>query len=76
MTWTVFDSTQALVDRVKQIMPRCLTPIERAEFGLGPEPPHWCVELSKWPYDTAEWAQWLSNVRAKRKVKLPDIPDQ
>lgn len=75
LTWTVFNTTQALIDRVKQVASRCLTPKERVAAGLGLEPPHWCVELSKWPYHTPEWTQWLSDSRSHRNARLPEVLD-
>jgi hypothetical protein len=31
-------------------VPRCLEPARRKELNLQPEPPLWCLGLSKWPY--------------------------
>jgi WD40 repeat protein len=45
--------TQVLVDRVKNEVPRCLTPEQRQRLFLSPTPPRWCIDLHKWPYDTA-----------------------
>jgi hypothetical protein len=39
-----------IADRPKAIVPRCLTNQEREEFGLLPDAPRWCFDLSKWPY--------------------------
>jgi hypothetical protein len=59
-------------------MPRCLTPGQRNEFFLPPEPPRWCIELEKWPYHTPEWKQWLSNTRAGKQAPLPaaELPQE
>ena len=48
--WRVFPTAQALVDRSKVVVPRCLTPEEREDAFLDPEPPAWCIERKKWPY--------------------------
>jgi WD40 repeat protein len=53
--WPFFDSTQALVEHVKIVAPRCLTKSERQAARLDPDPPDWCIQSQKWPY--AEKAQ-------------------
>jgi hypothetical protein len=72
--WEVFPTTQALVDDVKRVIPRCLTRARREAAFLEPEPPEWCIELEKWPYHTPEWKQWLSERRAGRNPTLPAAP--
>ena len=67
-----FPDIQTLVDRVKAEVPRCLTREQRERLFLAPEPPRWCIELAKQPYDTAEWKQWLVD---KLAGKSPPIPD-
>jgi WD40 repeat protein len=49
--WEAFPETQALVDRVKAEVPRCLTPDQRQRLFLAPAPPRWCIDIHKWPYD-------------------------
>lgn len=49
--WSIFADTQEMVSHAKAIVPRCLTPAQRSAFFLPLEPPHWCIELAKWPYD-------------------------
>ncbi len=51
--WDFFWTTQALVNHAKAIVPRCLTPIQREQFYLAPEPPRWCLTMKKWPYHDA-----------------------
>ena len=48
--WDVL-STEELVDAAKAAVPRCLTQEQRVQFGLPPEPPRWCIEMKKWPYN-------------------------
>jgi WD40 repeat protein len=48
--WHIPWSTHAYVERVKEMLPRCLTHAERMKFYLDPEPPEWCIKLGKWPY--------------------------
>jgi WD40 repeat protein/energy-coupling factor transporter ATP-binding protein EcfA2 len=73
--WDVFESTERLVSRAKADIPRCLTLVQRKTFFLPPEPPTWCIEMEKWPYDTAEWKQWLADARAGKKPPLPAARD-
>jgi hypothetical protein len=47
--------TQALVDRGKTVVPRCLTIEQRRTFLLRPSPPRWCIDMGKYPYDTKHW---------------------
>jgi WD40 repeat protein len=49
--WEAFPDSQVLVDRVKAEVPRCLTPEQRERLFLSPEPPRWCIDMHKWPYD-------------------------
>jgi WD40 repeat protein len=51
--WDAFPDPQALVDRMKAEVPRCLTPQQREQLFLAPESPRWCIDMHKWPYDTA-----------------------
>ena len=69
--WEVFANTQELVSHAKSAIPRCLTRVQRKAFFLPPEPPLWCIELEKWPYDTDAWKQWLSDTRAGKSPPLP-----
>jgi hypothetical protein len=55
--WDVFPDTEAFVSAAKAAIPRCLTPAQRKAFFLPPEPPAWCIELAKWPYNAPEWKQ-------------------
>jgi dipeptidyl aminopeptidase/acylaminoacyl peptidase len=54
---------QAVVDRAKAVVPRCLTVEERKDFLLRPTPPGWCIDMRKYPYDTEYWRAW----RAKKE---------
>jgi hypothetical protein len=38
-------------------VPRCLTPEQRERLFLAPEPPRWCIDMRKWPYDTVRSAK-------------------
>jgi WD40 repeat protein len=62
--WKVFPTTQELVDDAKQSVGRCLTRVERDAAFLPPEPPAWCIEMAKWPYQSQVWKGWL---KAKRE---------
>ena len=71
--WDIPENTQALVSQVKAAVPRCLSPAQRKAFFLPPEPPAWCIEMEKWPYNTPEWKQWLVDKRAGKKPPLPPM---
>ena len=72
--WEVFPDTQSLVSAAKAAVPRALTRSQRKAFFLPPEPPEWCIEMRKWPYDTPEWKQWLADKRAGTNPPLPAAP--
>jgi WD40 repeat protein len=67
----VFPDTKALVSSAEEAVPRCLTPQQREAVFLPPEPPAWCIEMAKWPYDSPEWKLWLADTRAGRVVISP-----
>jgi hypothetical protein len=52
------ENRQAVVEDAKRVVPRCLSIKERKTLFLGPEPPHWCVDMRKYPYDTPYWKAW------------------
>jgi hypothetical protein len=55
--------------------PRCLTAEQReASFFLPAEPPAWCIEMAKWPYQTTAWKEWLADERAGKNPGLPSAP--
>ena len=54
--WHLFDSTQEQVEEGKRIVSRCLLPDEREKAFLEREPPQWCLEMEKWPYQ--KWQTW------------------
>jgi WD40 repeat protein len=72
--WDVFPDTQALVSHAKAEIPRCLTATQRRAFFLPTQPPAWCIEMEKWPYDTSEWKQWLADKRVGKNPALPAAP--
>jgi TIR domain len=73
--WRIFLTTGALLDHARRIIPRCLTREQRAAAFLDPEPPAWCIEMGKWPYQTDAWKTWLRHRRAKAKPPLPNTPE-
>ncbi len=54
---------------------RCLTREQRAKAFLAPEPPAWCIEMAKWPYDTQAWKDWLRYKRESADPPRPDTPE-
>ncbi len=51
--WDIFPAGQALIDKAKELVPRCLTPKERAALHLPEAQPEWCRALKKWPTNGA-----------------------
>jgi WD40 repeat protein len=66
------DTLQTLLAFSKAHAPRCLTAAQREQAFLEPQPPAWCIELAKWPYDTPAWKDWL---RYKRENAAPPLPN-
>ena len=66
--------TEEIVAVAKAASPRCLTAEQRHQFFLPAEPPTWCIEQEKWPYDTLAWKQWLSDTLAGKRPPLPPAP--
>jgi WD40 repeat protein len=73
--WNISASTRDLVARMKNLVPRCLIRAERRSAFLDPEPPAWCIEMEKWPYQTQDWRDWLKYKRANASPPLPDTPE-
>jgi hypothetical protein len=70
--WDAFATTQELVSAAKAVIPRCLTAEQRTIVFLLPEPPAWCIEMQKLPYQTAAWKQWLVDTRTGINPPLPN----
>lgn len=69
--WHMPWSTQDYVDAVHDMLPRCLTPDERRKAYLDPQPPAWCIDMGKWPYNTPAWKQWLAAKEAGKDEPMP-----
>jgi WD40 repeat protein len=71
--WQVFADTRKLIATARAAAPRCLTTEQReASYFLAPEPPAWCIEMAKWPYQSQDWKDWLEFTTANAKPPLPD----
>ena len=71
----IFPGTEEIVAVAKAASPRCLTAEQRHQFFLPAEPPTWCIEQEKWPYDTLAWKQWLSSdTLTGKRPPLPPAP--
>jgi hypothetical protein len=42
------------IARALSNVPRCLEPERRKKLNLSPDPPLWCFQLKKWPYDSSD----------------------
>jgi len=69
--WRIFQSTEDLIQHSKRVLPRCMAQDELMEAFLETEPPQWCIDMGKWPYDTPRWKEYLSQTRAGRAATLP-----
>jgi WD40 repeat protein len=70
--WRVLPTIEEMRDYAKRMASECLSPNRRRQFGLEPEPPRWCIEMAKQPYDTAEWKRWLADKIAGRNPPIPE----
>lgn len=50
----------ARIATARKELPRCLHPEQRRLLALSPQPPSWCLELAKWPFDTPDWKERLA----------------
>jgi hypothetical protein len=73
--WPAFPSTQDLIERAVAAAPRCLAPDQRERAFLSPEPPLWCIEREKWPYQSQDWKDWLRFKRSHADPPLPTTPE-
>jgi hypothetical protein len=73
--WHVFVDTRKLIATAKAAAPRCLSAEQRAaSYFLPAQPPAWCIEMAKWPYQAAAWKTWLVDSRAGKNPALPTGP--
>jgi WD40 repeat protein len=69
--WPILPGGKGLIEFAKTSVPRCLTPEERGMAHLDEEPPEWCIELKKAPYDNSVWGKWLDDKRANKNPPMP-----
>jgi hypothetical protein len=67
----LYPDYESVSEAARNELPRCLTLEQRAAYGLSPEPPVWCVEKGKWPFDTPDWKTWLSKRKQDPTAPLP-----
>jgi WD40 repeat protein len=67
----LISDSQNVTHGPKQVIRRCLTRDQRAAAFLDPDPPTWCIDMEKWPYETTEWKDWLKLKRAKLNPPHP-----
>ena len=72
--WDILPDAAALVSQAEKDVSRCLTVAQRQSFFLPLEPPAWCIEMEKWPYNTPEWKAWLADKRAGKNPPGPAPP--
>ena len=69
--WHLFASTDALIDEGRKAARHCLAREEREQFFLDSEPPIWCIEMGRWPYQHTSWQEWLKYKRSNLDPPLP-----
>jgi WD40 repeat protein len=74
MSWPAYATTKELIAYGKTTVPRCLTRWQREAAFLLLEPPSWCIDMGKWPYDSDDWKTWLQYKSADANPPLPDTP--
>jgi hypothetical protein len=63
---------QALIERAKRKLSRCLTPEQRKSYALDDrDPPEWCFAMGKWPYGTTEKPTEATTVAAAEPNGTP-----
>jgi WD40 repeat protein len=70
--WTILP-LQGLIDRVKSVAHRCLTPRQRLAFHLARDIPHWCYTV--WPYEPATALQDVQGADEAAWSRLQDARD-
>jgi len=83
--WAMFADPAPHVASLKHLVPRCLTPDQRAALFLEPEPPRWCITgpglerevdaskwAGKWPYQGDSWRNWLRQKDNGASLPMPD----
>jgi WD40 repeat protein/energy-coupling factor transporter ATP-binding protein EcfA2 len=69
--WRLLPTLDAARDVAIKIVPQCLSSTDRKKFGLDPEPPRWCIDMAKPPYNAPQWKQWLVDKDAGKEAILP-----
>jgi WD40 repeat protein len=69
--WSFIPSVQDMLDNARDYVPSCIAPADRSDFYLADEPPVWCIERGKKPYDIDDWKQWLADKKAGKTSPMP-----
>jgi DNA-binding transcriptional MocR family regulator len=72
---TVERTRRQLVEEGKGLVSRCLSGSECQADFLDPQPPAWCIETEKWPYQTQDWKDWLQFKRGNANPPLPNTAE-
>jgi WD40 repeat protein len=67
----VFSRVDDAVQAARKAVVRCLTPEERKAAFVDVEPPDWCIEMDKPPYQAAGWKSWLAERKAGQALPMP-----
>ena len=70
--WNTYGSLSEAIAATKDEVSGCLPKNERALYYLDDDPPDWCIEMNKPPYNGSGWKAWLSHKRQGQRVAFPD----
>ena len=65
--------SDVLIHYLVLAIPSCLGPAMRASLKLDSEPPYWCIEMDKAPYNTEKWKAWLKAKREGFNREMPNL---
>jgi hypothetical protein len=71
--WSVFPTAEDLIETARAHVPICISPAERTAFYLPVEPPDWCIELAKIPYNTDDWRRWLAAKKTGKTSRCQEV---
>ena len=73
------DTSIATVERTRRQLLRKAKASSPVSFGGGAafstQPPAWCIETEKWPYQTQDWKDWLQFKRGNANPPLPNTAE-
>lgn len=68
-----FPSRTSTEADLKKETPRCLSPAQLDSYFGERDVQPWCIENEKWPYQTAEWKDWLLKKATDKTAPIPAV---